>query len=110
MFKVLMMLACSLGIAAAAQAEVVVLKSKVVYESSKGEKSISFSSKACGLKAIAFAFKGKQISYVRYSQAIASFQTGSDWGVDRDIFNHFGLSIETSQNFECKRVFRTASS
>jgi hypothetical protein len=42
-----------------AQAEVVVLKTKDIYESTSGEKSISFSSKACGIKAIAIGFEGK---------------------------------------------------
>jgi hypothetical protein len=82
---------CLLAFAGVAQAEVVVLKSSHVYESTKGEKSFSFSSKACGIKAIAFGFEGKQISWLRYSQAIASYQTESAWGVVRDHFNSYGM-------------------
>lgn len=81
-----------------AHAEVVVLKTKHYFDSTKKESVVDFGTKACGLKAIAFGVTAHEGSYVSFSQAVASYNTGSPFDIKRDTFNSFGLITAGEQS------------
>jgi hypothetical protein len=86
-----------------ANAESVVLKTKHYFDSNKKETIFDFKTKkACGLKSIAIAVGGQQVTYLQYSQVVVSYDTGSDWVLERDNFTSAGLVLagDQSKSFE----------
>ena len=98
MFRTILATIGLVAFANVAQAEVVTLKAKHYFDSTKKETVLDFGTKACGIKAIAFAVAGEQVSYVQYSEIIASYKTDSQWGVLHDDFVSAGLVLAGDQS------------